>query len=99
MEQGGLQLMGGRFHVYIVLFRERHKIHFDFVNRLKTECSQLLDLRFPALSTEGKRKLFFSRLINQSIYAVHLCAEKRQKAFYFLLNDQSVGQCYGQRPN
>lgn len=90
MERGGLQPTGRRFHVYIALFREQQETRFDFVDEFKTEYSQLPDLRFPALPTEGKRKLFLFRLINQSIYALHICAEKWRKAFYFLLNDQSV---------
>lgn len=56
---GRIATHGRRFHVYIVLFRERHKACFDFVDELKTEYSQLPDPRFPALSTEGKKKTFF----------------------------------------
>lgn len=52
MEQGGLQVTGRRVLVYIVLFRERPKTCFDFVDELKTEYSQVPDLMFPALSTE-----------------------------------------------
>lgn len=59
MEQGCLQLMVTRFHVYIALFREQHETHFDFVDKLKTEYNQLPDLGFPALYSEGKRKLFW----------------------------------------
>lgn len=97
-EQGRMQLRGRRFYRYIVLFREQLKNWFCgwVQNRIQSAPRS----EFSSTIYRGKKKTFFlSRLINQSIYVFHICAEKRQKAFYFLLNDQSVGQCYGQRPN
>lgn len=97
VEQGRMQLRGRRFQRYLVLFREQLKTWF--CGRVQNWIQSAPRSEFSSTIYRGKKKTFFFVQVNKSINLCISYREKRQKAFYFLLNDQTVGQCYGQRPN